>query len=223
MNLDLHKEELNRTGIEMFHLCKTQLKSAREAFFQRDIDLAEEVIRRENRVNALNLKIDRDCEHFLALNKPVAGDLRYVLALRKINFNLERMGDYAFQISKYFLELDQLPAEDLMHTLKLPKMFDYCLSMSEDIFEAFLDPRKKVAHKVFQKELVLNEINRDSIKIISRMVKENVSLIDQLLAIFTMIKKLEKVGDLVTNIAEEIIFYREAEILRHQKNRLEMD
>lgn len=223
MNLDLHKEELNRTGIEMFHLCKTQLENAREAFFQRDIDLAEEVIRRENRVNALNLKIDRDCEHFLALNKPVAGDLRYVLALRKINFNLERMGDYAFQISKYFLELDQLPAEDLMHTLKLPKMFDYCSSMSEDIFEAFLDPRKKVAHKVFQKELVLNEINRNSIKIISRMVKENVSLIDQLLAIFTMIKKLEKVGDLVTNIAEEIIFYREAEILRHQKNRLEMD
>lgn len=223
MNLDQTKEALNHAGIEMFELCKMQLENARDAFLHLDRDLAEEVIRLENRVNALDLKIDRDCERFLALHKPVASDLRFVLALRKINFNLERVGDYAFGISKYTLELDRLPKEHLMQKLKLQKMFDYALCMLEDIFEAYIDPKSKMAQKVFQKEQELNEINRNAIGVISKMVKKDADLIDQFLLLFTILKKLERVGDLVTNIAEEIIFYREAEMLKHQKDRFEVD
>lgn len=223
MNLDQYKEGLNQAGMEMFDLCKMQLENAREAFFNLDKDLAEEVVRIENRVNALDLKIDRDCERFLALHQPVAKDLRFVLALRKINFNLERVGDYAYGISRYTLELDTLPSARLMDKLRLQKMFEFSLSMLEDVFEAYMDPESKMAQKVFQKEQVLNEINMNSIGVISKMVKNDAALIDQFLLLFTIVKKLERVGDLVTNIAEEIIFYREAEMLKHQKNKFEVE
>lgn len=219
VNLIDNKEALNQSGMEMFNLCSIQLNSAREAFLKLDKDLAENVIRMENRVNALDLKIDRDCEQFLALHKPVASDLRFVLALRKINFNLERIGDYAYGISKYTVEMSMLPTKKLLDKLRIEEMFEYALSMLEDIFEAYVDADSQLAHKVFKKEQVLNEINNTSISTITKMVKEDVALIDQFLLLFTVIKKLERVGDLATNIAQEIIFYREAEVLKHQKEK----
>ncbi|WP_029037289.1 phosphate signaling complex protein PhoU [Salinimicrobium xinjiangense] len=219
INLIQNKEALNQAGVEMFNLCTIQLTNAREAFLNLDKELAENVIRMEHRVNALDLKIDRDCEQFLALHKPVASDLRFVLALRKINFDLERIGDYAYGISKYTVEINTVPAKKLLDKLRVEEMFRYALSMLEDIFQAYVDADSQLAHKVFKKEQVLNEINNNSISIIINTIKDDVNLIDQFLLLFTVIKKLERVGDLATNIAQEIIFYGEAEVLKHQKEK----
>ncbi|HSM62606.1 MAG TPA: PhoU domain-containing protein, partial [Gillisia sp.] len=86
MNLEDHREILNQSGLEMFQLVRKQFIKSKEAFLTHDSDLAEEVLHTENRVNGMDLKIDRDCGRFIALHNPVAGDLRFVLALRKINF-----------------------------------------------------------------------------------------------------------------------------------------
>lgn len=96
-------------GAEMFNPCTTQLENSIEAFLSLDKDLAEMVIHMEYKMNALDLKIDRDWEQFLVLHKPVAGDLRFLLALRKINFDLESIGDYAYGISKFTSELNLVP------------------------------------------------------------------------------------------------------------------
>jgi phosphate transport system protein len=219
INLIHDKEVLNQAGVEMFNLCNSQLINAREAFLHLDKDLAEEVIRKEHRVNALDLKIDRDCEQFLALHKPVASDLRFVLALRKINFDLERIGDYAFGISKYTVEMDSLPQKDLLHKLRIEEMFECTLFMFEAIYEAYTDANSQMAHKVFKKEQLLNEINNTSIATVVKTIKDDVERIEEFLLLFTIIKKLERLGDLITNIAQEIIFYREAEVLKHQKEK----
>lgn len=219
VNIDECKDMLNHLGLEMFNLCTAQLENSIEAFLSLDKDLAEKVIHMEYRVNALDLKIDRDCEQFLVLHKPVASDLRFVLALRKINFDLEHIGDCAFGISKYTVELDMFPDKKLLKSLRIDEMFSYTISMLEDINEAYADKDSQRAHKVFKKEQVLNEINNNSISVISKLVKSEVELIDQVLLLFTVIKKLERVGDLATNIAQEIIFYREAEVLKHQKEK----
>src|SRR6056297_2554691 len=128
ISLDQHREGLNQTGLEMLHLCRKQLENAREAFFNHDNDLAEEVLHTENRVNALDLKIDRDCERFIALHNPVASDLRFVLALRKINFDLERIGDHAFGISKYIIEVDTPIEPRLLEKMRVKEMFEATLS-----------------------------------------------------------------------------------------------
>ena len=219
VNIDQHKDMLIQLGAEMFNLCTRQLENSIEAFHSLDKDLAEMVIHMEYKMNALDLKIDRECEQFLVLHKPVASDLRFVLALRKINYDLESIGDYAFGISKFTLELNILPDRRLLKSLRINEMFSHTISMLEDIHEAYADKDSQRAHKVFKKEQVLNEINNNSISAISKLVKKEVGLIDQFLLLFTIIKKLERVGDLATNIAQEIIFYREAEVLKHQKEK----
>ena len=219
ISLDQHKETLNQAGLEMLNLCKKQLANAREAFFNHDSEIAEEVLHTENRVNALDLKIDRDCERFIALHNPVASDLRFVLALRKINFDLERVGDHAYGISNYIITVDA-PIEDrLMKKMRVVEMFDSAQSMLDDITAAYNEEDTKVARKVFKKDKVLNEINMASFAIISEEVKKDPNTIDQCMLLFSVIKKLERIGDLVTNIAEEIIFFREAEVLKHRKKK----
>lgn len=219
IGLEQQRETLNQAGVEMFKLCEKQLKSTKEAFFNHDGDQAEEVLHTENRVNALDLKIDRDCERFIALHTPVAGDLRFVLALRKINFDLERVGDHAFGISKYVVEINTPIDQRLLDLLQVPKMFQAALSMLDDIKKAFIEGNSKQARKVFKKDKVLNKINMQSFKIISKEVKKDPASIDQFLLLFSVIKKLERIGDLVTNIAEEIIFFEEAEVVKHQKKK----
>jgi phosphate transport system protein len=219
ISLEQNKEALNQAGHEMFSLCKKQLENAREAFLNHDSDLAEEVLHTENRVNALDLKIDRDCERFIALHNPVASDLRFVLALRKINFDLERIGDHAYGISKYIVEVDTQVASGQLEKLRVEEMYECALSMLDDITEAYSEEDTKKARKVFKKDKILNKINIESFRIISEEVQKDPKTIDQYLLLFTVIKKLERIGDLVTNIAEEIIFFREAEVLKHRKKK----
>ena len=219
IGLDQHRETLNQAGIEMLGLCKKQLINARDAFFNHDSELAEEVIHTENRVNALDLKIDRDCERFIALHNPVASDLRFVLALRKINFDLERVGDHSYGISKYIVELDTQIDRRLIEKMRVEEMFETALSMLENITDAYLKSNTKLARKVFKKDKILNKINMLSFGIISEEVKSDPQLIDQFLLLFSVIKKVERIGDLMTNIAEEIIFFREAEVVKHRKKK----
>lgn len=219
ISLDSHKETLNQAGIEMLNLCRKQLENARDAFFNHDSELAEEVIHTENRVNALDLKIDRDCERFIALHNPVASDLRFVLALRKINFDLERVGDHSYGISKYIVEIDTPIDARLIEKMRVEEMFETALSMLENITDAYTEADTKLARKVFKKDKILNKINMLSFGIISEEVKADAQLIDQFLLLFSVIKKVERIGDLMTNIAEEIIFFREAEVVKHRKKK----
>ncbi len=219
MNLADHREILNQAGYEMFQLVRKQMVKSKEAFLNHDSDLAEEVLHTENRVNGMDLKIDRDCERFIALHNPVASDLRFVLALRKINFDLERIGDHAYGISSYIVEVDTPVKQEVLEKLNFEEMYESALSMLDDIKDAYKESNAKKARKVFKKDKVLNKINLNSFGVISEEVRKDPELIEQYLLLFSVIKKIERVGDLITNIAEEIIFYIEAEVLKHSKKK----
>lgn len=219
MNLADHRDILNQAGYEMFQLVRKQMVKSKEAFLNHDSDLAEEVLHTENRVNGMDLKIDRDCERFIALHNPVASDLRFVLALRKINFDLERIGDHAYGISSYIVEVDTPVKQEVLDKLNFEEMYESALSMLDDIKDAYKESNAKKARKVFKKDKVLNKINLNSFGVISDEVRKNPDLIEQYLLLFSVIKKIERVGDLITNIAEEIIFYIEAEVLKHSKKK----
>src|ERR1700759_1954143 len=90
--------------LSMWNLVESQLKKARTAMLNFDRDLAREIVLKEKRVNAFELKLDRDCENIFALYCPVAVDLRFLLAVLKINNNLERIGDIAEGVAKYIVE-----------------------------------------------------------------------------------------------------------------------
>src|SRR5204862_2736721 len=97
-------KRLKDEAVEMFELVISQLRKSRTALLSFDKDMASEVTFNEKRVNALELKIDKDCENIFALMNPVAIDLRFVLAVLKINSNLERIGDISDGIARYVVE-----------------------------------------------------------------------------------------------------------------------
>jgi len=219
MNTKEQRESLNQSGFEMLTLCKLQLEKAKEALVNHDTDLAEEVMNTEKRVNSLDLKIEKDCEKFLALYNPVAVDLRFIMAVLKMNAELERIADHAYNISKYVVEEDKKIPSHLFKVLEFEKMYETIESMLDHITFAYTEKDVKTARKVFKKDKVLDKINIKSFSIIEAEIKKDNTIIQPALVLFSVVKKLERIGDLIKNIAEEIIFYVDAEILKHSRKK----
>lgn len=214
------EHELQSVKVElvgMWSLVESQLKKTRTAMVLFDRDLAREVSMKEKRVNAFELKIDRDCENIFALYCPVAIDLRFLLAVLKINTNLERIGDIADGISKYIIEALENFDEDLFAKTEVIKMFDDAISMLADTRISFEKDDTTLARSIFQRDEVLDDINYAAIDRISNSIAEDLTVMHDALYVLSIIRKLERVGDQTKNIAEEIIFFVEAKVLKHHQ------
>jgi phosphate transport system protein len=202
--------------INMWQLVLSQLTKAKEAMLTFDKDLAREVMAREKRVNALELKIDRDCENIFALYCPVAIDLRFLLAVLKINTNLERIGDIADGVARYIAYSPVKFNKDFLESSRLVEMYNGSISILADTQDAFEFENTILARTIFSRDDVLDTINKNADDNISEYIREDVNNISEALNILSIIRKLERVGDQSKNIAEEIIFYVEAKVLKHQ-------
>ena len=218
-NIEQQRESINKSISKMLSICASQLQKATEAFATYDSDLAEEVLRKENRVNALDIKIEEDCENYLALYNPVAVDLRFIMAVLKINSELERIADHAYGISKYVIELNKPISPSLLKAVQFDKMYETLKSMLDNITLAYEQEDVKSSRKVFKMDKTLDKINAKSFNALETEIKKDINLISQSLIVFSVVKKYERVGDLIKNIAEEIIFYVDAEILKHKKKK----
>ncbi len=199
----------------MWILVQSQLNKAKEAMVQFDKDLAREVLIKEKRVNSFELKIDRDCENIFALHCPVAIDLRFLLAALKINTNLERTGDIAASIALYVVESPVNFDADILEKTSLIRMYDEAVNILMDTRIAFEKEDTVLARSIFKRDDVLDAINDSAPISIAEVIKGNIKTLPEALYVFSIIRKLERVGDQSKNIAEEIIFYVEAKILKH--------
>lgn len=214
------EQELNQLKQEvtgMFLLVQKQINKSIQSLLNMDKDLAREIIAAEKRVNAEELKIDRICENIVALFNPVAVDLRLVFASFKINSHLERMGDNAKGIARYVMEMNEKYDAELISKLRLQEMFSVASDMIDETIDAFQHNDTAKARMVFVKDEQLDKINFDSTAIIADYIKSNPDKTIQILNLMSVVRKLERVGDLQANIAEEIIFYVDAEVLKHDK------
>lgn len=214
-HLDTEIHLLREQIIDMQRLVRMQLSKCRSALLTFDTDLAREVLSNEKRVNALELKIDRDCENILALFNPVAVDLRFVLAALKINNNLERIGDNAEGIARYVLDVKQPFDTEMLKAYRMEEMYQTALSMLDESLDALLKEDASIARKVFIKDDTLDEINRAATLLTLKNIEENHANPLHYLNTLSIVRKLERVGDQTKNIAEEIIFFIEAKVLKH--------
>lgn len=214
-HLDIELKQLKDEAIEMFDLVTSQLKKSKDALINNDEELAREVNFNEKRVNALELKIDKDCENIFALFNPLAVDLRFVLAVLKINSNLERVGDIADGIARYVTVSSSGFDKELIAVTQLSAMFDMATSMLTDVRASFDTEDTKLSRGIFKKDDFLDELNAKANSVVEEFIKANSDKIGQCLHIISTIRKLERTGDQVKNIAEEIIFYIEAKVLKH--------
>jgi len=204
--------------VSMWILVQSQLNKAREAMVQFDKDLAREVLVKEKRVNSFELKIDMDCENIFALHCPVAIDLRFLLAALKINTNLERIGDIAAGIAKYVVESPVNFDMKAMETTSLLHMYDEAVNILIDTRIAFEKEDTVLARSIFKRDDVLDTINLNAPVVIAEVIKADINSLNEALYMLSIIRKLERVGDQSKNIAEEIIFYVEAKILKHYES-----
>ena len=208
--LDLKKELL-----KMFFLVESQWEKGATAILNYDQDMAEEISSSENRINAQELKIDSDCENIIALHSPVAVDLRFILSSYKINHSLEHIADIAQSIAKYVADSDLAYNQEIINQTKVNEMLETFNSMMDCLIDAFENEDPKIARKVFKKDKVLNKINAEAHKIIV----DNMNSYDNgmLLFLLSSIRKIERAGDSLKKIGEEIIYHLEAKVLKHQK------
>lgn len=216
-HLDSELKLLKDNVLELMFLVKNQLEKGQKALDDFDEELAHEIMANEKRVDSLELTIDRDCENLLALHNPVAVDLRFVMAAFKINSDLERIGDHANSIAKYIADFGRKIDENTLKTMRLDEMYNTANEMVSNVFNAFITEDTDLARKVFRLDETLNQINREVSGSTAELIEADINQTQNYLYLFSIIRKLERVGDLTKNIAEELIFYIEAKVLKHKK------
>lgn len=205
------RDEVN----QMWKLVLSQLEKSKQAFLDKDVELAREIISREKRVDAFELKIESDCENYIALFSPVAIDLRLVLSLMKISITLERIGDFCEAIARHVANKDCILDSELVEKLQFEKIFDTVISMLTDSFVALESENTKLSGKILAKDEIVDQIYHDSINTLTTFMQDNPKLIKCGLEAFLLIRKLERIGDHCSNIVEEIVFYIDAKVLKH--------
>lgn len=207
--------------LELCNLVLLQIDKSRKAVLQADVELSKEIIRYEKRVNGLEVNIEKACENILALYNPVAHDLRFVLSTLKIDLNLERIGDYAGGIAKIVKAKGSPFNQELINDLGVEQMFITAHEMLTITLESIeSDDDSEALRTIFTKDDILDDLQENAARVIINKLTESPMDVEECLNLYVVVRKLERVGDHIKNIAEEIIFYKEAKILRHKSKKL---
>ncbi|NVO21043.1 MAG: phosphate signaling complex protein PhoU [Bacteroidetes bacterium] len=216
-HLETNLSQLKDDLVQMWNLVGSQMEKARLSMINNDKDLAREVRANEKMVDAFELKIDMDCENIIMLQNPVAIDLRFLLSVLKVNYNLERIGDYANSIAKSVEASDKDWPVSYIDSIHVPEMFFLAQSMIQQSLNAFETGDRKQIKGLFSFDQKLDKINNECLGVITSLIRENIDDTALLLDTFSIIRKLERAGDHIKNIAEELIFYFDAIIVKHSK------
>jgi phosphate transport system protein len=215
--IDNNLQQIRTDLLQMWTLVINQMEKARLALINGDKNLAREVRMNEKRVDAYELKLDMDSENVLMLKNPVAIDLRFVLSVLKINYNLERIGDYANAIAKVAEHSAGPMPEDILQTTHLPEMFFTAQLMLQESLNAFEKGDRNHINTLFEMDEKLDKPNNNANKVICSLIKEKPDETMLILDALNIMRKLERTGDHILNVAEELIFYFDADVVKHSK------
>jgi phosphate transport system protein len=221
--IEFEIERLRNVTFEMFELVKGQLLLTKDVMLTGDHDLSCEVMRKEKRVNAFEISIDRECEEFLAMQNPVASDLRFVICILKTSGNLERIGDHTYRICSYVFDDIMKLNSELIKIASVSIIFDEIDSMLSHVIQALENGDSTIAKQVFKQDKILDKVNKKLPQLLVDYIKENPKDLNNLFLLSKTISKLERVGDLIKNIAEEVIFYHDSKVVKHIKKNKRID
>ncbi len=216
MSLHLQRdlEKLKKEILKLGTMVESAINNAILALNNREMLYVDEVLRLEDHINEMEVKIEEDCLKILALHQPVAGDLRFIVVSLKVNNDLERMGDFAKNIAKRARELMQ---EEPISTLpefvnELPNLVR---TMVRNSLDALVKLDVSLAREVIAMDDKVDEINRAMYQEVTRVAKENASKTAVAISLLSTSRYMERIGDLSTNIAEDVIFMVEGRVIRH--------
>ena len=206
-------EQLKTSIIRMGSMVEVNLSEAIQAVLKDDAALASKVIAADGKINQMEIEIDNGVVDLLALQQPVAGDLRLILAIQKINNDLERIGDHAVNIAESAFRLVETPQDEPL--LEIPSMASITAEMFHQALDAFIHLNAQLAQSVLESDDRIDALNRGMNVQVIKMIRKDPKSIEGGLELLRISRNLERVADLTTNIAEEVIFHTQARIVKH--------
>ncbi len=215
----LHLErELKKLQDNILELCgavETSVSKALQALEQQDDVLARQVIDDDTSIDLMEVRIEEEVLKILALHQPVAVDLRRIIAILKINNDLERIGDYAVNIAKRQLELSGHPAYP--KEFRFDKVCKLVNQQLRDSVDALIQMSTETARKVIESDREIDRFHRDIVQRLESTVFAGDLIVPVMLQVFSVSRSMERIGDHATNIAEDVIYMITGEIARHEK------
>jgi len=209
-NLDDLKERL----LVMAGLVEQAIQRAIESYAARDLSLGDLVLRSEPAINRMEREIDQAAIDLLAMEQPMAVDLRFIIAVIRINSDLERVGDQAVSIASRIQEMGAFANVDL--PVDIPKLASLAAAMVRKALQAFIEGDADLAQSVLLLDDQVDEMNADAFRSLSTLISQRPEMAPQALNALIISRNLERVGDHATNIAEDVIFWVRGADVRHQ-------
>jgi phosphate transport system protein len=194
-------------------LVEERVHAAVQALVERRNDVAERIAASDAEINALHIEIDDRCLKLLALQQPMATDLRTIMAAQKINSDLERIGDQAVNVAQSVVKLLQHPP--LRPLLTIPRMTEIAEKMMRDSLDAFVRRDVALARSVLQRDDEVDELKDQVFRVLLTHMMADTGTIERALTLILISRNVERIADHATNVAEDVIFMVEGRDVRH--------
>ncbi|MCP4197491.1 MAG: phosphate signaling complex protein PhoU [Proteobacteria bacterium] len=189
------------------------LRLALQAIEEGDEVLAQKVISGDRNIDLMEVDLEEECLKILALHQPVASDLRFIITVLKVNNDIERIGDHAVNLAEHAIALVDGPV--LSFPFDYTTMSNRTTEMLKKSLDAFVQQNTTVAREVLAADDEVDEINRSMYRLVEEEMRKNPDRIGYLMNFIGISRCLERIGDLSTNIAEDVIYLVSGEIVRH--------
>jgi phosphate transport system protein len=213
VHLQREIENLKKKLLTLSATVEATVHNAALSIESRDYDLAQRIIRNDPEIDQLEVEVEEDCLKVLALHQPVAIDLRFIVAVLKINNDLERIGDLAVNIAERSTFLAKHPRVDI--SLGLVEMADLAQDMLKHSLDALIGLSSGLAHEVCASDDAVDAMNRQMYIKIQEAIRKNPEQLESLIHLLSVSRHLERIADHATNIAEDVIYMVEGQIARH--------
>lgn len=217
MRLERHFEqeiaELKDLLLAMGGRAESIVRKSIEALKDCNVRLANEVFTDDHQIDALELDIDERCVNLLALRQPFARDLRFITAALKITNDLERVGDHAVNIAGSAIRLAEQP--QLKPLVDIPRMADMASDMLREALDAFVKRDAETARRLVRRDDEVDDLNTQVFRELLSYMVEDPRTISRAMELILVARNLERVADLATNVAEEVVFIAEARVIKH--------
>ncbi len=215
-HLQQQLEDLKSALLRMAALVEEQIARAITAFVERDLELCEQVIGGDPPIDAMELEIDEQCIQLLALQHPIARDLRFVAAGMKITIDLERMGDIAVNIAKKTKKLSGMA--HLKPLIDIPRMAEMSRAMVKDSLNAFVRGDEQLAMDVCDRDEAVNRLQDQIFEELVTYMMEDSGSVPQALQLISISRHIERLADHATNIAEGVVYFSGGRVIKHHTN-----
>jgi phosphate transport system protein len=206
-------QALKQRLLNMGALVEERVHQAVKALMERRLDLAESSAAGDQAGNELQIEIDDRCLKLLALQQPMATDLRLITAAMKINADLERIGDQAVNIAENVVKL--MPQPPLKPIIDIPRMAQITEAMTRDSLDSFVKKDVRLARNVLGRDDEVDQLKDTVFRVLLTYMMADPGTIERALSLILISRNLERIADHATNIAEDVIFLVEAKDVRH--------